>query len=98
MHFNTPSHDRAHHASNREYLDRNYGGNLIIWDRLVGTFAQEQPQTKITYGLVHPVGSLNPVRIAFHEWGAVLRDLGPAQSGRPGDSLASLAESPCLKP
>jgi sterol desaturase/sphingolipid hydroxylase (fatty acid hydroxylase superfamily) len=98
MDFNTPSHDRVHHASNREYLDRNYGGILIIWDRLFGTFAQEQPRTKVTYGVVHPAGSLNPVRIAFHEWGAVLRDLGPAQSGRPGDRLASLAQSPCPKP
>jgi hypothetical protein len=105
--FNTPSHHRVHHASNCEYLDRNYGGILIIWDRLFGTFAQEQLQTEITYGLVHPVGSLNPVRIAFHEWGALARDLGRARSwrerlrqlfGRPGDSLASLAQGPCPRP
>jgi len=101
--FNTPAHHRVHHASNRDYLDRNYGGILIIWDRLFGTFAQEQPQTAITYGLVHPIGSLNPIRIAFHEWGAMARDVGSARSwrerlrqllGRPGDSLASSAPSP----
>ena len=101
--FNTPAHHRVHHASNRDYLDRNYGGILIIWDRLFGTFAQEQPQTAITYGLVHPIGSLNPIRIAFHEWGAMARDVGSARSwrerlrqllGRPGDSLASSASSP----
>jgi sterol desaturase/sphingolipid hydroxylase (fatty acid hydroxylase superfamily) len=97
--LNTPSHHRVHHASNAEYLDRNYGGILIIFDRLFGTFAQEQPQTKITYGLVHPIGSLNPFRIAFHEWGAMARDFGRARSwrerlrqlfGRPGESLTSL--------
>ena len=66
--LNTPSHHRVHHASNPEYLDRNYGGIVIFWDRLFGTFAAEQPQTPITYGLVHPLGSLNPFKIAFHEW------------------------------
>ncbi len=80
--FNTPSHHRVHHASNRDYLDRNYGGILIIWDRLFGTFAQERPQTKIIYGLVHPIGSLNPIRIVFHEWGAMGRDVVHAQSWR----------------
>jgi len=78
--FNTPSHHRVHHASNREYLDRNYGGILIIWDRLFGTFAEERAQVEITYGLVHPVGSLNPMRIAFHEWGAIARDVVGARS------------------
>ena len=95
--FNTPSHHRVHHASNDDYLDRNYGGILIIWDRLFGTFAQERSDRPITYGLVHPIGSLNPLRIAFHEWGAMLRDAGRTQSwpermrqlfGRPGESLA----------
>ncbi|HEY6453004.1 MAG TPA: sterol desaturase family protein [Steroidobacteraceae bacterium] len=98
--FNTPSHHRVHHASNREYLDRNYGGMLIIWDRLFGTFAAEQPQTPIRYGLVHPTGSLNPVRIAFHEWIAMARDVGRADCwrerliqlfGPPGRSLAATA-------
>ncbi len=100
--LNTPSHHRVHHASNAEYLDRNYGGILIIWDRLFGTFAAEKPQTEIVYGLVHPIGSANPVTIAFHEWGVMARDLGRARSwrarlrgvfGRPGDDLAYLAES-----
>jgi sterol desaturase/sphingolipid hydroxylase (fatty acid hydroxylase superfamily) len=98
--FNTPSHHRVHHASNREYLDCNYGGILIIWDRIFGTFAQEQPHIPITYGLVNPIGSLNPLRIAFHEWIAMGRDFMRARSwserwkqlfGRPGDGLAHLA-------
>jgi sterol desaturase/sphingolipid hydroxylase (fatty acid hydroxylase superfamily) len=98
--FNTPSHHRVHHASNTEYLDRNYGGILIVWDRLFGTYAEEHPQTRIVYGLVHPVGSLNPFKILFNEWIAIARDVKRARSwrerltqlfGRPGDSLASAA-------
>ncbi len=98
--FNTPSHHRVHHASNSEYLDRNYGGVLIIWDRLFGTFAKEQPQIAINYGLVQPIGSLNPFRLAFHEWGAMAADFAHAQTwserfqqlfGRPGESFASVA-------
>lgn len=105
--FNTPSHHRVHHASNGEYVDRNYGGILIVWDRLFGTFADERPETPIVYGLVHPVGSLNPLVIAFHEWGSMARDFARARSwparliqlfGRPSDSLAALAvpRSPAL--
>ena len=97
--FNTPSHHRVHHASNAGYLDRNYGGILIIWDRLFGTFAQERRDLPIVYGLVHPIGSLNPLRVAFHEWGAMVRDVRRASSwqdrfrqlfGRPGESLSSI--------
>lgn len=80
--FNTPSHHRVHHASNPEYLDRNYGGILILWDRLFGTFAAERPGTAIAYGLVHPQGSLNPIAIAFHEWRAMARDVARARSWR----------------
>lgn len=80
--LNTPSHHRVHHASNPEYLDCNYGGILIIWDRLFGTFAEEQPHVPLVYGLVHPVGSLNPIRIALHEWLAMARDFRRAPSWR----------------
>jgi sterol desaturase/sphingolipid hydroxylase (fatty acid hydroxylase superfamily) len=99
--FNTPSHHRVHHASNPDYLDRNFGGILIVWDRLFGTFAAERPEIRITYGLVHPVGSLHPIRITFHEWMAMARDVYRARSwrerlqqlfGRPGTSLAALAD------
>jgi sterol desaturase/sphingolipid hydroxylase (fatty acid hydroxylase superfamily) len=105
--FNTPSHHRVHHASNRDYLNCNYGGILIIWDRLFGTFAKERPKTPITYGLVHPVNSLNPVRIVFHEWIAIARDVGRARSwqqrleylfGRPGDGVAPGNRSAGLSP
>ncbi|MCL2452219.1 MAG: sterol desaturase family protein [Alphaproteobacteria bacterium] len=73
--LNTPSHHRVHHASNEEYLDRNFGGILIIWDRLFGTFAQEQPQTVIKYGLVQPIGTYHPLKLAFHEWLALAQDI-----------------------
>lgn len=98
--FNTPAHHRVHHASNGEYLDRNYGGILIVWDRIFGTFAQEQPDVRIVYGLVHPIGSLNPFVITFHEWISIARDFRRARSlparltqlfGRPGHGLAALA-------
>lgn len=100
--LNTPAHHRVHHASNDEYLDRNYGGILIIWDRLFGTFAEERSEAPIVYGLLHSLGSLNPITIAFREWVAIARDFRHARSwrerlrqllGKPGDSLAALAES-----
>jgi len=98
--FNTPSHHRVHHASNDVYLDRNYGGILIVWDRLFGTFAAEKPETTIVYGLVHPIGTRNLARLAFHEWIAMARDAIHARSwrerlvslfGRPGAAAARQA-------
>ncbi|MCC5791438.1 MAG: sterol desaturase family protein [Legionellaceae bacterium] len=56
--FNTPSHHRVHHGTNPEYIDKNYGGSLIIWDKLFGTFAPEQ--AKVTYGVTEPLNSWNP--------------------------------------
>lgn len=78
--FNTPSHHRVHHGSDLAYLDKNHAGVLIIWDRLFGTFQPEQHRP--TYGLTKNVGSHNPVRIAFHEWGEIARDLRHARSVR----------------
>lgn len=71
--LNTPSHHRVHHGSDLAYLDKNHAGVLIIWDRLFGTFAPEQHRP--TYGLTTNLNSHNPVRIAFHEWTAIGRDL-----------------------
>ena len=62
--FNTPSHHRVHHGSNPDYLDKNYGGIFILWDRLFGTFAEERE--KVSFGLVKPIESINPVIISFH--------------------------------
>jgi sterol desaturase/sphingolipid hydroxylase (fatty acid hydroxylase superfamily) len=66
--FTTPSHHRAHHASDADWLDTNYGGVLIIFDRMFGTFAAEPEGGGLTYGLVEPLYSNNPVRIAFNQW------------------------------
>jgi sterol desaturase/sphingolipid hydroxylase (fatty acid hydroxylase superfamily) len=70
--FNTPSHHRVHHGSNPRYLDRNHGGILILWDRCFGTFEPESEPVR--YGLTKDIHTYNPLRIAFHEWIAVLRD------------------------
>ena len=80
--FNTPSHHRVHHAVNPEYLDRNYGGVLIVWDRLFGTFAEEKAGRAIEYGLVHQIDTLNPVKIVFSEWVSLFRDLRSARDLR----------------
>jgi sterol desaturase/sphingolipid hydroxylase (fatty acid hydroxylase superfamily) len=80
--FNTPSHHRVHHAANTEYLDANYGGVLIKFDRLFGTLRIERDELPCRYGLVEPLRSNNPMRIAFHQWIALARDLSAARTWR----------------
>ena len=80
--LNTPSHHRVHHASNADYIDRNYGGVLIVFDRLFGTFAAERDDLPCRYGLVTPLESNNPIRIAFHEWLKIAKDLSGARTAR----------------
>lgn len=66
--LNTPRHHRVHHARNPEYIDKNFGGVLIVFDRLFGTFASDVPHAPLEFGLVHRVTSHNPLRIALHAW------------------------------
>ncbi|HLH08036.1 MAG TPA: sterol desaturase family protein [Terriglobales bacterium] len=80
--FNTPSHHRVHHGSNLRYLDRNHAGTLIIWDRLFGTFEPEDMAEPPVYGLTKNIQTFNPVRIAFHEWIDIGRDLSAAHTWR----------------
>lgn len=80
--FNTPSHHRVHHAANVEYLDANYGGVLIVFDRLFGTLITERADLPCRYGLVKPIHSNNTVVIAFQEWRVLLRDLSSARGWR----------------
>jgi sterol desaturase/sphingolipid hydroxylase (fatty acid hydroxylase superfamily) len=80
--FNTPAHHRVHHASNPEYLDCNYGGVLIVFDRLFGTFREERASIPIRYGLTEPLSTYNPIRIAFHAWLRMFRDLRRARGLR----------------
>jgi sterol desaturase/sphingolipid hydroxylase (fatty acid hydroxylase superfamily) len=71
--MNTPSHHRVHHGSNRRYLDRNFAGVFIVWDRAFGTFT---PETEpVVYGLTRNIDTYNPLRVAFHEYAAIGRDL-----------------------
>jgi sterol desaturase/sphingolipid hydroxylase (fatty acid hydroxylase superfamily) len=92
--LNTPSHHRAHHGSNDVYLDRNYGGILIIWDRLHRTF---QPETEaVRYGLVHNIDTHRPVQVAFHEFAALWHDVRTARSWR--DRLHYLTRPPGWHP
>jgi len=78
--FASPSNHRVHHGVNDRYLDKNYGGILILWDRLFGTFVEERDDLPCRYGLVTPLSTNNPVKIAFHEWLKLVRDLSTARS------------------
>ena len=70
--FDTPSVHRVHHGANDRYLDRNYGGILIVWDRLFGTYqAEDEP---VRFGITEPLGTANPLVINFHEFLAIMRD------------------------
>ena len=95
--FNTPSHHRVHHAANPEYLDANYGGVLIIFDRLFGTLRIERHETPCRYGLVEPLSSNNPVWIAFHEWVMLARDLWTVRNWREGWRALFGPPSPALR-
>lgn len=88
--FNSPSHHRVHHGSNRRYLDRNHGGILILWDRLFGTFEPERELA--TYGLTTNIHTYNPLQIATHEWASIARDVFRAQTWR--DRLGFLLRGP----
>ena len=80
--MNTPSHHRVHHARNPRYLDANYAGILIIWDRLFGTFIAEREDEPVKYGIVKNLGGFNIVRVAFHEWIAMFQDVARSKSLR----------------
>ena len=78
--LNTPSHHRVHHGVNRQYLDRNHGSILILWDRLFGTFEREDE--RVVYGLTTNIDTFNPVTIATHEWRDIARDVAGASTWR----------------
>ncbi len=73
--MNTPSHHRVHHATNPRYLDRNYAGVLIVWDRMFGTYEAERNDEIIRYGIVKQLGSFNLLWSVFHEWIGMLDDI-----------------------
>ncbi len=73
--MNTPSHHRVHHATNPRYLDRNYAGVFIIWDKIFSSFAAEVDDEKIRYGIIKQLGSFNLLWAVFHEWVGIGRDV-----------------------
>jgi sterol desaturase/sphingolipid hydroxylase (fatty acid hydroxylase superfamily) len=108
--LNTPAHHRLHHASNPEYLDKNFGGVLIVFDRLFGSFGTVKEQVPIRYGLTTPIKGYNPIAIGLHEWIAIARDVWAARSlreaarsmfGPPGDASpgdVKVAAQPAQRP
>ncbi|WP_028008318.1 sterol desaturase family protein [Solimonas flava] len=80
--FNTPTHHRVHHACNAELLDRNFGGILIVWDRLFGTFAVAPAEVELRYGVLGRPPRYNPFAIAFGEWRAMFADWRRARGWR----------------
>jgi len=83
--LNTPSNHRVHHGRNPIYIDKNYGGVLMVWDRMFGTYAAETE--KVEYGLVEPLKSRNPAAVHFSSLGKMLVALWQAKSLRQGMSI-----------
>ena len=92
--LNTPSHHRVHHGTNEQYLDRNYGGILIIWDKLFGTYEPEAE--RVRYGLTTQLRTFRPVRVAFHEYVAMWHDIKRAPRFR--DKLGVIFHGPGWTP
>ncbi len=92
--FNTPSAHRVHHGQNPEYIDKNYGGILILWDRLFGTYSPEADTVR--YGITTPIETHNPLAINFKEYALLYRDIQRAGSLRAG--LGYLVQPPGWHP
>lgn len=73
--MNTPSHHRVHHGVNPRYLDANYAGVFIIWDRMFGSFVAERDDEPVRYGIVKQLGSFNILWAAVHEWVGIAKDV-----------------------
>lgn len=71
--FNSPSNHRVHHGSNRQYIDKNYGGILMLWDHLFGSYAKED--AAVIYGLTKPIKTRNPITINTIEWTRMFADM-----------------------
>lgn len=92
--FNTPSHHRVHHGSNPAYLDKNYAGIFIIWDRLFGTFAEEHE--KVVYGITEPIKSNNPLVVFFHGFSRLVAEM--RSTHRWNHKILLLVKPPGWKP
>jgi len=97
--FNTPSAHRVHHAANVEYLDCNYGGTILLFDRLFGTYVPEKEGVPIRYGLVKKVTTYSAIRICLFEWANLFRDAGRALwRGHPMHALGHMFGPPGWAP
>lgn len=92
--FNTPSVHRVHHATNPQYIDKNYGGILILWDRLFGTYKSEKEP--VVYGITVPLNTSNPVTINFQEFSNIAKDIKSATTIN--EALGYLFNRPGWKP
>lgn len=80
--FNTPSNHRVHHSINEQYIDKNYAGVLVIWDRMFGTYVEEDETDPCRYGIIGQLNSNNPIKISFHQWLHMFREVKNAASWR----------------
>jgi alkylglycerol monooxygenase len=105
--FCSPSNHRVHHAVNEKYLDKNYGGILIVWDRMFGSFVEEDDAVPCVYGTIKPLRSWNPVwanlsfyaelaRDSWHtrRWSDKLRRWFAPPGWRPADVAAMFPAEP----
>ena len=91
--FNTPSHHRVHHGRNPEYIDKNHGGTLIIFDRMFGTFEAEK--APVVYGVTVPLETWNPIWANFHYYNSLRKEL---KNMTWGERLRALVEKPGWRP
>ncbi len=94
--MNTPSHHRVHHGTNPRYLDANYAGTFIIWDKMFGTFVPEAEEDPVEYGIIKRLGTFNPLRIAFHEWIDIGKDVVSSRSL--GEAVSYIFQAPGWSP
>jgi alkylglycerol monooxygenase len=94
--FITPSNHRVHHAKNPAYIDRNYGGVFIVWDRLFGTYQPERADEPCVYGITHQLASWNPVWANLHVWVQTARDM--LRTRRLRDKVKLWFSSPAWRP
>ncbi len=92
--LNTPSTHRVHHGCNPQYIDKNYGGILILWDRIFGTYETEDEP--VIYGITDPVNSVNPFKVVFVEYRNIWRDMRKAKGLR--EALGYVFKGPGWRP
>lgn len=92
--FNTPSHHRVHHGSNEQYIDKNFGTVLIIWDKLFGTFQPEEE--KPVYGITSSSSDTNPIAVVSHEWKAIAKDVSRSHNWK--EAIYYIVSRPGWKP